>query len=575
MHPRFVLALGLGLALVVPAAALGAAPGVTSLDDGAVAYYLSPDRSQCAIVDLHWVAQRSPGGALSYLQHLDVQLSGPTCQPSPTSNGVDLDARDYHIVGVTDAYVDKSLTVAGHQVSVDVAWTATGTPQIYSDLWANNTVVIMKSVSAHLTGTVTVDGTAWTPNQETALLRSGTVTSFAIARAPSAAAPSSPPTTSLSDTAIAYYLSPDKSQCAIVGLSWVAQRSPGGELSYSQELNVQLSGPNCQPSTTNNGVDLNATDYRIVGLTYAWVDRALTVAGHPVSVDIAWIATDTPQIYSDQWASNTVVITRDVSARLTGTVIVDRAAWTANQQTALLRSGTFTTFAAAPTPATAPQPSPTPEPSASPPQAHRVIVRPGDTLSGIAQEHGLPLQVVLDANEWIVNPNLIHPGDTIEIPQVTILADFGMVPVGATQPTGRVRAVIQSPTDWPEVPGTFRFDGAPGTELRAIRGVVEQVEHWYDPNYPSPGSGGSDVGFVLGHECQYWASRQPTCRDINWMFVDTLDPAIADHFFWCTWTDGKRPPRPADGDWCSNGRPGTESQWSTVTGGSLKVVLNE
>jgi len=61
----------------------------------------------------------------------------------------------------------------------------------------------------------------------------------------------------------------------------------------------------------------------------------------------------------------------------------------------------------------------------------------------IAQEHGLPLQAVLDANEWIVNPNLIHPGDTIEIPQVTILADFEMAPVGTRQPTGRVRAVIQ------------------------------------------------------------------------------------------------------------------------------------
>ena len=78
------------------------------------------------------------------------------------------------------------------------------------------------------------------------------------------------------------------------------------------------------------------------------------------------------------------------------------------------------------------------------------------------------------------------------------------------------------------MPGTFRLDGAPGSELRAIRGVVEQVEHWYDPGYPTPGSGGSNVGFVLGHECQYWASRQPTCRDINWMFVDSLDPTLAE-----------------------------------------------
>ena len=232
----------------------------------------------------------------------------------------------------------------------------------------------------------------------------------------------------------------------------------------------------------------------------------------------------------------------------------------------------------APPMTSAPSATATPSPTltvveAPPPQAHRAVVSPGDTLSGIAQENGLPLQVVLDANQWIVDPDLIHAGDTIEIPQVVILADFAMVPADGAQLAGRVQAVIQSPTDWPEVPGTFRFDGAPGTELRAIRGVVEQVEHWYDP---AAGSGGSNVGFVLGHECQYWASRQPTCRDINWMFVDTRDPAAADYFYWCTWTDGRRPPRPADGSgWCDNHRPGSESQWFKITGGSLKVVLND
>jgi len=191
MRPSLVLAVALGLALIVPARALGAGPGVTSLDDGAVAYYLSPDHSQCAIVDLHWVAQRPLDGELSYSQHLNVQLSGPTCQPSETSNGVGLEASDYRIVGLTNAWVDKALTVAGHPVSVDIAWTATGTPEIYSDQWPNNTVVIMKSVKAHLTGTVTVDGVAWTANQQTALLRSGTITSFPAAPTP-AVAPAPP-----------------------------------------------------------------------------------------------------------------------------------------------------------------------------------------------------------------------------------------------------------------------------------------------------------------------------------------------------------------------------------------------
>jgi len=137
----------------------------------------------------------------------------------------------------------------------------------------------------------------------------------------------------------------------------VAQRPLDGELSYSERLSVQLSGPTCQPSETNNGVDLNATDYKIVGLTYAWVDKALTVAGHPVSVAVAWTATGTPEIYSDQWPDNTVVIMKSVKAHLTGTITVDGVAWTPNQQTALLRSGTVTTFAAAPTASAAPPPA--------------------------------------------------------------------------------------------------------------------------------------------------------------------------------------------------------------------------
>ena len=178
MRARLALAGILGLALLVPATALGAAPEATSLDDAAVAYYLSPDGSRCAILTLAWAAQRSPGGDLSYSQSLDVQLSDPTCQPSNTSNQADLAASDYRVAGLSSAYVTTSLNVAGHPVRVDVAWVATGTPQVYSDLWANNTVVITRDVSARLTGTVLVDGVAWTANQNTAGLRSGAFTSF-------------------------------------------------------------------------------------------------------------------------------------------------------------------------------------------------------------------------------------------------------------------------------------------------------------------------------------------------------------------------------------------------------------
>ena len=41
-------------------------------------------------------------------------------------------------------------------------------------------------------------------------------------------------------------------------------------------------------------------------------------------------------------------------------------------------------------------------------------VVPGDTLSGIAKRHGVPLSVIIELNQ-IQNPDLIHPGQTFKI----------------------------------------------------------------------------------------------------------------------------------------------------------------
>lgn len=44
------------------------------------------------------------------------------------------------------------------------------------------------------------------------------------------------------------------------------------------------------------------------------------------------------------------------------------------------------------------------------------IVKSGETLSGIAAERGVSLSSLLAANPQIVNPNLIHPGQTLTLP---------------------------------------------------------------------------------------------------------------------------------------------------------------
>ena len=42
-------------------------------------------------------------------------------------------------------------------------------------------------------------------------------------------------------------------------------------------------------------------------------------------------------------------------------------------------------------------------------------VRKGDTLWGIAQRHGVSLTALIAANPQIKNPNLIYPGDEVNI----------------------------------------------------------------------------------------------------------------------------------------------------------------
>lgn len=55
-------------------------------------------------------------------------------------------------------------------------------------------------------------------------------------------------------------------------------------------------------------------------------------------------------------------------------------------------------------------PTPTPTP------VGQYIVRPGDTLSGIAEEFGVPLDYLVQVN-GIKNQDLIFPGDMLTIPK--------------------------------------------------------------------------------------------------------------------------------------------------------------
>ena len=75
-----------------------------------------------------------------------------------------------------------------------------------------------------------------------------------------------------------------------------------------------------------------------------------------------------------------------------------------------------TTPSPTPSPTRAPSPTPTSTPSPTPtPKEQLYIVRPGDTLQGIADQFGITLQELLQAN-GLTKESVIKPGDKLIIP---------------------------------------------------------------------------------------------------------------------------------------------------------------
>jgi len=63
------------------------------------------------------------------------------------------------------------------------------------------------------------------------------------------------------------------------------------------------------------------------------------------------------------------------------------------------------------------QPAATPPPAPAPaPSPVTVTVQPGDTLSGIATANSTTYERIYDANSFIADPNLIYPGQQVRIP---------------------------------------------------------------------------------------------------------------------------------------------------------------
>ena len=86
---------------------------------------------------------------------------------------------------------------------------------------------------------------------------------------------------------------------------------------------------------------------------------------------------------------------------------------TAGEATSKVRERISGELDGSPAPAPNPGGGDTPAPR---PAGGDYTVRSGDTLSGIAQRNGVSLQALIAANPQIANPNLIHPGQTVHVP---------------------------------------------------------------------------------------------------------------------------------------------------------------
>jgi LysM repeat protein len=102
---------------------------------------------------------------------------------------------------------------------------------------------------------------------------------------------------------------------------------------------------------------------------------------------------------------------------------------------------------------------PAPAPAASSGGAY--TVRSGDTLSGIAASHGVSLSALLAANRQISNPNLIYPGERVNIPG-------GGGGSGAVSGPAPVNTVGGNVGDWiAQAQAILEANGVPASKMNA------------------------------------------------------------------------------------------------------------
>jgi len=138
--------------------------------------------------------------------------------------------------------------------------------------------------------------------------------------------------------------------------------------------------------------------------------------------------------------------------------------------------------------------NPTEAPASTPSQAGSYTVKSGDTLSAIAAAHGVSLQSLIDANPQISNPNLIYPGQNINIP--------GGGSAGNTASDGGTASTASSNYTVKSGDTLSAIAAAYGVSLQSLIAANPQISN---PNLIYPGQninipGGGSVSGTTGNQ---------------------------------------------------------------------------
>ncbi|HEY8212464.1 MAG TPA: LysM peptidoglycan-binding domain-containing protein [Myxococcaceae bacterium] len=103
-------------------------------------------------------------------------------------------------------------------------------------------------------------------------------------------------------------------------------------------------------------------------------------------------------------------------------------------------------------------------------------VKSGDNLSRIAQQHGTSLKQVLAANpQFQKNPNLIKPGQQVQIPGSKDSFDTKPAGSGSQRPGGATQPKPQQPGGAAPAPAPAPAGGANPTGRAALQGAADRA----------------------------------------------------------------------------------------------------